>query len=105
MRPLQPDRHQRRLSLVLAAGVVAAALLVSLFLSEIAHVRLPVHAQIPLYLASFAAARIGGLTAGIIAFGLALGVAAFFLAEPVYDFRIDDLPDFVVFALATGGAA
>jgi K+-sensing histidine kinase KdpD len=92
-------------SLFLASGAVAAALLLSLFLSEVAHIRPPVYAQVHLYGAIFAAARIGGLQAGLAAFVLALGLSDYFLTEPLYQlFTIDDLPDFLTFGLAAGGS-
>jgi len=85
--------------------VVAAALLLSLSLSEVAHIRPPVYAQVHLYGAIFAAARIGGLQAGLAALMLALGLSDYFLTEPLHQlFMIDDLPDFLTFGLAAGGS-
>lgn len=90
---------------ILALGAVLAALLLSLFLWDIAHIRLPVYAQLHLYGAIFLATRIGGIRSGIVAFVLALGVSDFFLTEPRYElFTIDDLPDFLTFGLAGGGS-
>jgi K+-sensing histidine kinase KdpD len=101
-------REQARLHLrllLLAAGPVAAALMLSLFLSEIVHLHLPVYAQIHLYGAIFISARIGGLRSGLAGFGLALLVSDLLLTEPLYQlFVIDDLPDFIVFGLAAAGA-
>jgi len=72
-------------SLYVATGGVVAALLLSLFLSRVAHFPLPVSAQVPFYIAIFLAARTGGLLAGIAAFALALGASDFFLTEPIYE--------------------
>ena len=95
----------RARSLLLAGVAVATALLLSLFLSEIAHIRLPVYAHIHLYAAIFLATRIGGLLAGIAATVLALIFADFFLTEPLYVlFPIYDFPDYVTFSLAAGGS-
>lgn len=92
-------------SLCVATGAVAAALLLSLFLSKIAHLPLPVSALVPFYVAIFFAARIRGLPAGIAALVLALGASDFFLAEPLYVlFPIYDMPDFLAFALAAAGS-
>ena len=44
--------------------------MLSLFLSEIAHIRLPVYVHVHLYAAIFAATRIAGVVVGIIALGL-----------------------------------
>ncbi len=95
----------RARSLLLAGGAVAAALLVSLFLSEIAHIRLPVYAHIHLYGAIFLATRTGGLLVGIAGLVLTLVFSDFFLTEPLYTlFPIYDLPDYVTFSLAAGAA-
>ena len=95
----------RARSLLLAGVALATALLLSLFLSEIAHIRLPVYAHIHLYAGIFLATRIGGLLAGIAATVLALIFADFFLTEPLYAlFPIYDFPDYVTFSLAAGGA-
>jgi K+-sensing histidine kinase KdpD len=92
-------------SLYVATGGVVAALLLSLFLSRVAHFPLPVSAQVPFYIAIFLAARTGGLLAGIAAFALALGASDFFLTEPIYDpFVVYDIPDFLAFGLAAGGS-
>ena len=89
----------------MAGGVVAAALLLSLFLSEIAHIRLPVYAHIQLFVAIFLATRIGGLLAGTAAMVLALVFSDFFLTDPLYVlFPIYDLPDYATFSLAAAGA-
>lgn len=86
-------------------GAVFAALLLSLLLWDIAHVRLPVYAQVHLYAAIFVAARIGGLRSGLTAFALTLAIADFFLTEPRYElFTIDDLPDFLTFSMAGSGS-
>jgi K+-sensing histidine kinase KdpD len=95
----------RARSLLLAGGVVAAALLLSLFLSEIAHIRVPVYAHVHLYVAIFLATRIGGLLVGIAASVLTLVFTDFFLTQPLYVlFPIYDLPDYATFSLAAGGA-
>ena len=92
-------------SLGVATGAVAAALLLSLFLSQIAHFPLPVSALVPFYVAIFFAARVRGLPSGIAALVLALGASDFFLAEPLYVlFPIYDMPDFLAFALAAAGS-
>lgn len=92
-------------SLCVATGAVAAALLLSLFLSQVAHLPLPVSALVPFYVAIFFAARVRGLPAGIAAFWLALGASDFFLAEPLYVlFPIYDMPDFLAFVLAAAGS-
>jgi K+-sensing histidine kinase KdpD len=92
-------------SLCIATGGVVAALLLSLFLSRVAHFPLPVSAQVPFYVAIFLAARTGGLLAGIAAFALALGASDFFLTEPIYDpFVVYDIPDFLAFGLAAAGS-
>ena len=105
MRRLIGERGSLPVSLFLAAGVVLAALLVSLFLSQIVHIPLPVSAQVPFYVAIFIAARVRGLLAGIAAFGLALGVSDFFLSEPLYVLLpIYDVPEFFTFGLAGAGS-
>ena|SRR5215469_7596900 len=92
-------------SLLLAAGPVVAALMLSLLLSGLAHLHLPIYAQVHLYGAIFISARIGGLRSGLAAFGLALLASDLLLTEPLYQLLvIDDLPDFVVFGLAAAGA-
>jgi K+-sensing histidine kinase KdpD len=92
-------------SLSVATGAVTAALLLSLFLSHVAHLPLPVSAQVPFYLAVFIATRIRGLLAGIAALVLALGASDFFLAEPLYELLpIYDMPDFLAFGLAASGS-
>jgi K+-sensing histidine kinase KdpD len=79
--------------------------MLSLFLSEIAHIRLPVYLHVHLYAAIFAATRIAGVVVGIIALGLTLVFSDYFLTEPVYElFPIYDLPDYVTFSLAAAGA-
>ena len=105
MRRLIGNHGSLPVSLFLAAGAVLAALLVSLFLSQIVHIPLPVSAQVPFYVAIFIAARVRGLLAGIAAFGLALGVSDFFLAEPLYVLLpIYDVPEFFTFGLAAAGS-
>src|SRR3954462_885798 len=95
----------RPLSLLLAGLAVSAALLVSVFLSEIADIRLPVYAHIHLYAAIVLATRIGGSLAGIAATVLALVFSDFFLTEPRYVLLpIYDFPDYVTFSFAAGGA-
>ena len=65
-------------TLCLAGGTVVIAVMLSLLLSGIAHIRLPVYAQLHLYGAIFVATRFGGLQSGIVAFVLAFLLAAFF---------------------------
>ena len=105
VRRLLGDHNSLPRSLGVATGAVAAALLLSLFLSHVAHLPLPVSAQVPFYLAIFIAARLRGLLAGIAALLLALGVSDFFVAEPLYVLLpIYDMPDFLVFGLAAAGS-
>ena len=97
-----PPRPQ---SLFLAGGAVGVALLLSLLLSEIAHIRLLVYAHVHLYAAIFLATRTGGLLVGIAALVLTLVFSDFFLTEPLYVlFPIYDLPDYVTFSLVGIGA-
>jgi K+-sensing histidine kinase KdpD len=99
------NRRPVAASLFLAAGAVLAALLMSLFLSQIVHVPFPVSAQVPFYVAIFVATRIRGLVSGIAALVLALGASDFFLAEPLYELLpIYDVPEFFTFGLAAAGS-
>lgn len=91
-------------SLCLAGGAVVVAVVLSLFLSAILHVRLPVYAHVHLYGAILIATHFGGLLSGIAAFVLAFLLADFFLTEPLYVlFPVEDLPDFATFSIAAGG--
>ena len=102
---LPGQASSRARSLSLAAGIVVIAVVLSLLLSGITHIRLPVHAQVHLYGAIFVATRFGGLQAGIAAFVLAFLLADFFLTEPLYVLlTVEDLPDFFTFSLAAGCA-
>jgi len=88
----------------LAAVAVAAALLLSVLLSETLQ-PLPIYAQMHLYAAIFIAARFGGLWSGVIAFAFALVLSDYFLIEPLHKLApIYDLPDFVTFSLAAAGS-
>ena len=103
---LSGHRPRPPLQLSFSVGcVIVGGLLLSLILSEIAQLQLPVYTHVHLYGAIFLATRLAGLVSGIAAFMLIVFFSDFFLTEPVHVlFPIYDMPDYVTFSFAASGS-